>query len=201
MRPAREAGTGTANRCGGRNRANSAPSGTQPIRERSRAIASGGRHRIGRQCPGRRHPLRRPPGIRVAAELRTCFEPGDLGPEALHLSQAVDENASRPLGVVRFFAVLRQQQPRFEPGEPRRHHQPVGGALKAGGSEAEPFYCENVLIDQHEHRNPSQIHLLSPSQIEQQVERPLESVEPHQHGVGRRRIGLRPGRPAGRVQR
>ena len=85
---------------------------------------------------------------------------------ALAMSSAVG-----PSGV----AGLRQQQPRFQIGEPRRHHQIVGGELEP---QLPRLLDEGeVLLGQRQDRNLGEIDLLLAGQRQQQVERAFEALD------------------------
>jgi hypothetical protein len=73
------------------------------------------------------------------------------------------------------FRALRQQQAGLEEGEPSGHHQIVGGELEpqlAGG-----FDESEILIGKREDRDAGEIDLLLAGKRQQQVQRPLESVD------------------------
>ena len=83
---------------------------------------------------------------------------------------------------------------RLEVGEPRRHHQVVGGQLQPQlarlGDELE------ILLGQRQHGDLGQVHLLRARQRQQHVERTLEAVEADdQRLVGARSRPRRPPRP------
>jgi hypothetical protein len=73
--------------------------------------------------------------------------------------------------------VGRQQQPRLEEGQPRRHDEVIGRELdpQALG----PLDEIEVLLRQLQHRHLPQVDLLRAAEREQQVERPLEAVDIH----------------------
>ena len=68
-----------------------------------------------------------------------------------------------------------QQQARFQPCEPGRHHQPVSGELQFDFPRALNY--REKLIDQREDGDFAEIEFLAARQFQQQVERPLEPVE------------------------
>ena len=74
-------------------------------------------------------------------------------------------SALGPSGVARF----RQQQPRFQVGEPRRHHEIVGGKLEAELSRR--LDEREILVGQRQDRDLGEIDLLLARQRQQQVER------------------------------
>ncbi|MGY4289272.1 hypothetical protein ACVWXO_008538 [Bradyrhizobium sp. LM2.7] len=78
---------------------------------------------------------------------------------------------ARPLRRWRF----RQQQARFQEGEPGRHHEIVGGKLQPDLSRG--FDEVKVLVGQRQDRNLGQIDLLLPRQREQQVERAFIALD------------------------
>ena len=73
------------------------------------------------------------------------------------------------------FRILRQQQAGFQVGEPRRHHEVIGGDLQLQRARVGDEH--QILLDQLEDRNLRQIHLLRASQAQQQVERPLPRAQ------------------------
>ena len=82
--------------------------------------------------------------------------------------------------------LLRQQQPRFQVGEPRRHHQVIGG-------EFEPHFARRldegeVLVGKRENGNLGEIDLLLARQRQQQIERAFEAldIDDQRRLVGRR---------------
>ena len=88
---------------------------------------------------------------------------------------------------------LRHHQPALEVGQPRRHHEIVGGDLDAlfadGLDEAQ------ILLGERQHRNLREVDLLAPRQVEQQVEWALVAVNVDIHDFvvgGRRRLRLDP---------
>ena len=70
---------------------------------------------------------------------------------------------------------LGQQQPRFQIGEPRRHHQVVGGQLQL--EVARLLHVGEVLFGEREDRDLGQIDLLRARQAQQQIDRALETLE------------------------
>ena len=87
---------------------------------------------------------------------------------------------ARPVGARR----LRQQQPRFQVGEPRRHHEIVGGKLEA---QLPRLLDEGeILLGQRQDRDLGEIDLLLAGERQQQVERALEALDVDQQ---RRLVG------------
>ena len=86
----------------------------------------------------------------------------------------------RPVGRRR----LRQQQPRFQIGEPRRHHQIVGGKLEP--QLARLLDEDEILLGQRQDRDLGEIDLLLAGERQQQVERALEALDVDQQ---RRLVG------------
>ena len=68
-----------------------------------------------------------------------------------------------------------QQQARLEIGEPRRHHQIVGGKLEAQF----PHLLDEgeVLVGQRQDRDLGEVDLLLARQRQQQIERPFEALD------------------------
>ena len=71
--------------------------------------------------------------------------------------------------------LLRQQQPRFEVGEPRRHHQIVGGKFQ-------PHFSRRldegeILVGQRQDGNLGEIDLLLAGERQQQVERTFKALD------------------------
>ena len=71
--------------------------------------------------------------------------------------------------------LLGQQQLGFEIGEPRRHHEIIGGDLKA--QRAGGFDIVEILLGEPEDRKLGQIDLLVAREHQQQVERAFEPVK------------------------
>jgi len=120
--------------------------------------------------------FRRPPGEEVAAKLRPL---GQQLPRVLHGLQALhlERQGSGHLltrGLV-LAAQVGQQQTRFQVGQPRRHHQIVGGDLQVGllggGDELQ------VLVGQGQDRYLGNVELMVTGQGQQNVERPFIAVE------------------------
>ncbi len=76
------------------------------------------------------------------------------------------------LAIGAFF--LRQHQARFQIGQPRRHHQIIGGQLQIDALGR--FDELQILVGQLEDRDLGDIDLLVARQGEQQVERPFKAV-------------------------
>jgi hypothetical protein len=108
----------------------------------------------------------------VALQLRAIHQPVRGFANGLEPAQPVGERGRHFLGA----RPLRrggfgQQQPRLQEGEPRRHHQIIGGKLEpdfSGGLNE-----DEILIGQRQDGNPGEIDLLLPRQRQQQVERAL----------------------------
>ena len=138
--------------------------------------------------PDRRHVVVAPPSEDVVPELRSLLEPGAGGADAVQHGQPVGEGLRRRFGPACFLHVLRQQQPRFEPDQPRRHHQPVGRArqvnapnVRGGGQ---------VLIDEGSDRDLAEVNFLPARQLQQQIERARKPVEPQQDVIRRGRVSF-----------
>ena len=110
------------------------------------------------------------------AEPRAGHQAASGGLHRCQQPQPVLQHRSE-LGAARLVILrrLRQQQTRFEIGEPRRHHQVVGGDLEA--KLALPGDKVEILIGQRQDRDPGEIDLLLTGQCEQQIDRPLIPVE------------------------
>ena len=83
-------------------------------------------------------------------------------------------------GLRAVFRLFRQQQARFEKGQPGGHHQIVGGQLQsnlAGGLDE-----GKILFGQRQNGNPRQINLLAARQLQQQVKRALEPIDVDEEG-------------------
>jgi hypothetical protein len=94
--------------------------------------------------------------------------------------------------VVLVLLVGRKKQFRFEIGEPRRHQQVVSRQIDLAVLRL--VNIGEVLVGQLQDRDLREIDLVPPRQLQQQVERPLESVEVDAEriaGVGR--VGFRLG--------
>ena len=112
----------------------------------------------------------------IALQLRPVHQPVRRFANRLQPAQPVGERGrhflgARPVGGRRF----RQQQPRFQERQPRRHHQIVGGKL-------EPDFPRRldehqILVGQRQNGNLGEIDLLLPRQRQQQVERALIALD------------------------
>ena len=79
------------------------------------------------------------------------------------------------------------QQPRFEIGEPRRHHQIIGGHFELQLSRL--LDEDQILLGQRQDGNPRQINLVMAREFEQQVERTFEAADIDDQRIGRS-VGL-----------
>ena len=87
---------------------------------------------------------------------------------------------------------LRQQQPRFQERQPRRHHQIVGGKLEPDFSRGLDEH--QILVGQRQDGNLGEIDLLLPRQRQQQIERAFIALDVDDQ----RRLAVGEfGRPAG----
>ena len=123
----------------------------------------------------------------LAAELGPCHDARpDLADRLEPLE--LESQGRRHLGAARLlvFAGLGQQQARLHIGEPRRHHEIVGGELEllAGHLRDEL----KILVGELEDRDLRQVDLLVARQDEQQVERPFIAFEVEHQPVFR--LGL-----------
>ena len=120
--------------------------------------------------------LRRAAGEDVPAEPVALAELPRGFADGLEPAQAQGERRREVVGA-RLLALRRlgQQQPRFQVGEPGRHHEIVGrkfepqpaGLLDEG----------EVLLGERQDRDAVEIDLLPAGEFEQQVERSLEPVD------------------------
>ena len=129
----------------------------------------------------------------LALQLRPVHQAVGGLADRLQPAQPVGERGRHLLGARTFGRRrLRQQQPRFQKGEPGRHHEIVGGELQPDLSRRldEP----QILVGQRQDRNFGQVDLLLPRQREQQVERAFIALDVDDQ----RRLALgKLGRPAG----
>ena len=112
----------------------------------------------------------------IALQLRAVHQPVRGFANGLEPAQPVGQRGrhflgARPVRRRRF----RQQQPRFEERQPRRHHQIVGGKLKADFSRRLDEH--QILVGQRQDRNLGEIDLLLPRQRQQQVERAFIALD------------------------
>ena len=111
-------------------------------------------------------------------------------------AEAIGQRLGGNRAVFHFLPIGGQQQPGFQPGQPRRHHQPVGGQFQAHAAGALDHREE--LLHQRQNGDLRQIDFLCAREVEQQVQRPLEPVQPQQQAVtgwrGIRSIGRHAGR-------
>ncbi len=129
----------------------------------------------------------------VALQLRAVHKPVRCFPNGLEPPQAIGQRGRHFLGArtVRRRG-FRQQQPRFEERQPRRHHQIIGGKLQANF--ARGLDEDQILIGQRQNGNLVQVHLLLPRQRQQQIERAFIALDiDHQ----RRLVVGEFGRPSG----
>ena len=70
---------------------------------------------------------------------------------------------------------FRQQQARFEVGEPRRHHQIIGGELEP--QLARRLDEGEILVGERQDRNLGEVDLLLARQRQQQIERAFEALD------------------------
>ena len=78
---------------------------------------------------------------------------------------------AQPVGLV----LLGQQQARFQVGEPRRHHQVIGGKLQAQLSRR--FDEGEILVGKREDRDFGEIDFLLARQREQKIEWALKTLD------------------------
>ena len=83
----------------------------------------------------------------------------------------------------------RKEEAGLQKGEPGGHHQIVGGELQS--QLPRRLDEKQVLLGESEDRNPGEINLLPPSELEQKIKRPLESIEvDRESGVAGGRNGV-----------
>ena len=112
----------------------------------------------------------------VALQLRPVHQPVRRFANGLEPAQPVGQRGRHFLGArpVRRRG-FRQQQPRFQERQPRRHHQIVGG-------EFQPDFPRRldehqILVGQRQNGDLGEIDLLLPRQRQQQVERALIALD------------------------
>jgi hypothetical protein len=118
-----------------------------------------------------------------------AFQPGQgvdfLG--GLLVALVLHEPANQIGARIVFFVLAgrraRQQHPRFDLREDRRHHQIVGGQLEA--QFVHHFDVAHVLPGDLGHRNVEDIEVLSTDQVQQEVQRTLERLEDDRQRIRR----------------
>ena len=129
----------------------------------------------------------------IALQLRTVHQPVRGFANRLEPAQPVGKRRRHFLGArsVRRRG-FRQQQPRFQISEPRRHHEIIGGELKPDfpGRLDE----HQILIGQRQDGNLGEIDLLLSRKRQQQIERPFIALDVDNQ---RRLVGREFGRPSG----
>src|SRR5580704_12442659 len=120
--------------------------------------------------------LRRAALENLAAELRPVQQLlGDIA-DRFEPAQPLRQRIRHVLGAQPIGRMLlRQQQARFQIGEPRRHHQVIGGKLQAQLSRR--FDEGEVLVRQRQDRDFGQIDFLLARQREQEIERALKALD------------------------
>jgi hypothetical protein len=145
--------------------ASAASSSRSSTRGRCRAI--GGRHLGGKE---------------VAFQARQPVERHRHFLEALVFLQAPDQLRARVV-LVLDFRLARQQHPRLDLGEHRRHHQVFGSQFETQcphhGDVVDVLAGDLGDVDQQD------VEVAAADQVEQQVERTLESLQHHLEGVRR----------------
>ena len=112
----------------------------------------------------------------VALQLRAVHQPVRRFANGLEPAQPVGERGRHFLGARPFRGGgFGQQQPRLQEGEPRRHHQIIGGKFEADF--AGRLDEDEILIGQRQDGNLGEIDLLLPRQRQQQVERALIALD------------------------
>ena len=117
----------------------------------------------------------------IALQLRTVHQPVRCFTNGLEPAQPIGQRSRHLLGArsVRGGG-FRQQQPRFQEREPRRHHQIIRGQLEANFSRR--LNEHQILVGQRQDRNLGEIDLLLPRQRKQQVERALIALDVDNQG-------------------
>ena len=121
------------------------------------------------------HPFRRTTTKNISPDPISSQQPGA---RFAHRIQSLQPELQPQRDLLRagvLFRVLGQQQAGFEIGEPRRHHEIIGGDLEL--QRACLREVGEILLDQLENRDLREIDLLRAGEIEQKVERPLPPVE------------------------
>ena len=90
-----------------------------------------------------------------------------------------------------FGRVRRQQEPRFQKGEPGRHHKVIRRQFKP--QRLGLFHEGQILPRQLKHRNLAQINLLRAAQRQQQIKRAFKAID-----IDNQRLG---GQPFGHLAR
>ena len=112
----------------------------------------------------------------IALELRPVHQPVRGFADRLQPAQPVGERGRHLLGARPFRRRrFRQQQARFQEGEPGRHHEIVGRELEADLSRR--LDERQILVGQRQDRDLGEIDLLLPRQRQQQVERALIALD------------------------
>ncbi len=112
----------------------------------------------------------------VALQLRTVHQPVRSLANRLQPAQPVGERGGHFLGARSLRGGgFRQQQPRFEKRQPRRHHQIIGGKLQPDLPRR--LDEDEVLVGQRQDGNLGEIDLLLPRQRQQQIERALIALD------------------------
>ncbi len=111
----------------------------------------------------------------VAAQRRPVRQPVRRGTDPLQRQQPGGQHLGRLHALLRVRLVVRQQQAGLQPGQPGRHHQPVGRQLQPHPARA--LHGGEELLHQAQDGDARQVDLLRPRQVQQQVQRALEPVQ------------------------
>ena len=132
----------------------------------------------------------------ILPERRASAEPHGEQTDLREHAEAIGQGLGGDGTVFHFLLIGGEQQARFQPCQPRRHHQPIGREFQS-----HPFCTLDhgqELFDQRQDRDFRQIDFLRAGEVEQQIQRPLEAVEPQEQAVARRGWVRRFGRHADR---
>src|SRR5271166_696179 len=136
------------------------------------------------------HRLRRAAGEEVASKPRTVHEELRRLTDGFEIAQALRERVGEFGGIrLRRLRGSGKQEAGLQIGEPSGHHQIVGGQLQP--QLARRLDEQQVLLGESEDRNPGEIHLLPPGELQQKIKRAFEAVEIHREGrIAGGRVGV-----------
>ena len=150
----------------------------EQIREAARRLAS--RERLGQDVFGRGEPEA------IVAGARPVWEA-----ELYDLLSAYAQQRQRggEIGRARLLALGRlwQEQPRFQIGEPGRHHQVIGRELEP----QRPRRLDEgeILLGERQDRDPREVELLAAGEVQQEIERAFIAVDvDHERGFAGRAV-------------
>ena len=102
-------------------------------------------------------------------------QPKGGGAHAFKRCQPIRQRFGQRFGVFAFHLFRRDQQARFQPGEPGGHHQPIGGQFQADTARA--FNDRQILLNQSDDGDLGQVHLLRPGEFQQQIKRAFIAIK------------------------